>query len=93
MGNPMIYKRPIDCASNYHLEVDTAKKYCCQEPPHWHLCERGQRIGQIWTSSCTFEKMPDAPHKVVNEALEKTYKYRSNIEEAYYYNKINGSDD
>lgn len=77
----------------YRMELDIAKQYCAQEPPHWHLCKNGTRIGQIsadgyWTSYPS----TDANSKVIEEAEDLTREYRYKIIEYYNYNKENGAD-
>ncbi len=77
----------------YYMELDTAKQYCAQEQPHWHLCKNGKRIGQISASgSWTSYPSTDANSKIIKEAEQLTSQYRPTIIEYYNYNKENGAD-
>ena len=91
MGYPKRFVQTID--SVYSMEVDVSKWDCAREAPHWHLCEHGQRVGQIFVGSSAFTKLPSGVNnRIVNKAIELTQTYASDIREAYLYNKDNGAD-
>ena len=91
MGNPKRFEKDID--SVYSMEVDVSRWDCAREAPHWHLCERGRRVGQIFVGSSTFTELPSGVNnRIVNKAIELTQNYASEIREIYLYNKDNGAD-
>lgn len=91
MGYPRRFEKSID--SVYSMEVDVSKWDCAREAPHWHLCERGRRVGQIFVGSSTFTELPSGVNnRIVNEAISLTQTYASEIRETYLYNKENGAD-
>ena len=91
MSYPKTFEKVID--SVYSMEVDVSKWDCSREAPHWHLCERGKRVGQIFVGSSTFSYLPyGVNNRVVNRAIELTQTYASDIRETYLYNKVNGAD-
>lgn len=77
----------------YRMVLDTAKQYCAQEDPHWHLCKNGKRVGQI-SAYGTWTKYPstDVSSRAIREAEDLTSQYSSTIIEYYNYNKVNGAD-
>ncbi|MBP5674716.1 hypothetical protein J6W91_00085 [Candidatus Saccharibacteria bacterium] len=92
MGNPRTLKVSLD-EYGYYMELDTAKQYCAQEAPHWHLCKNGRRIGQIsYDGYWTTYPSTDASSSIIKEAERLTSQYRSEIIEYYNYNKENGAD-
>lgn len=89
MGYPRTLSVPLG-EYGYEMVLDTKKDDCNRERPHWHLCQRGRRIGQIsafgeWTS------YPDVSASIRKEAEALTRTYRSEIEDGYDYNRINGA--
>lgn len=89
--NPRTLKIYLD-SYGYYMELDTRKSDCnFERTPHWHLCQRGRRIGQIsawgqWAST------PDVSTSVRKEAEELTARYSSEICESYEHNALYGSD-
>jgi len=88
--NPIRFEKTIDRI--YHLEVDIGRDDCNREKAHWHLCERGRRIAQIFIDPVHYECVPcGVQQRVVNEALELTECYSRDIREAYLHNKVFGA--
>jgi hypothetical protein len=92
MGYPRRFEKDFR-EYGYHMEVDVKKSDCNREPVHWHLCQRRDRIGQIWVSSGLWEELPDVGKKIREEAEELTRYYSDEITDTYLYNKVNGADD
>lgn len=91
MSHPKTFEKTID--SVYKMEVDINKWDCAREAPHWHLCERGRRIGQIFVGSSAFSKLPSGVNnRIINDAIDLTRRYASEIRETYLYNKEYGAD-
>lgn len=91
MGYPKRFEKTID--SVYSMEVDVIKWDCAREAPHWHLCEKGRRVGQIFVGSAAFKELPSGvPNRIINEAISLTQSYAGEIRDTYLYNKENGSD-
>ena len=92
MGNPRTLRVNLN-EHGYRMELDTAKQYCAQEPPHWHLCKNGIRVGQISADGLWTEyPSTDVSRRAIEEAESLTRSYRSEIIEYYNYNKENGAD-
>ena len=92
MGYPKTLKENLSSYGLY-MELDTAKQYCAQEPPHWHLCKNGKRIGQIFTNGLWKDHEPEDVNKsTLREIVDLTLRLADKITEYYYYNKENGSD-
>lgn len=91
MGYPRRFEQPLK-EYGYKMEVDIRKWDCHREPIHWHLCKNGQRIGQIWVPSATWEDIPPVSSSIMKEAEELTRRYSSEITDTYLYNKENGAD-
>lgn len=92
MGIPITFEKPLS-SYGYHMEVDTAKKYCCREPAHWHLVHGRSRVGQIWVDSLLWEEEPDVGRSIQKEAEALTSTWSDEIKNAYFYNREHGSDD
>ena len=88
--NPRRWEKPL--SGDYALEVDVKKDDCNREPPHVHLTFRGRRIGQIWTESATFERLPsDAPSSIINDAIYEVERNRWEINEVSNDNRQYGA--
>ena len=86
---PERFEKRID--SDYKMEVDVKRDDCRREPAHWHLVKNGVRIAQMWVDSCMFERDPDAPRRVKEEAERLTSMYASEIKATYRHNAEYGA--
>ena len=89
-NSPERFEKPLRASSSYHMEVDLAKDDCNREAPHWHLCQNGRRIGQIFTYG-SWASTPDVSASIRNEAEELTRTWRDEIESAYNHTREHGA--
>ena len=89
MGTPCTLQVPLK-EDGYCMVLDTARKQCMEELPHWHLYKNGAKIGQIsWNGR--WQEIPSADNSVLKEAEESTIEYSKQIREFYYRNRMYGS--
>lgn len=74
----------------YCMVLDTARKQCMEEPPHWHLSQDGVKVGQIsW--NLKWQEKPSVEDSIIKEAEESTIEHSRQIREFYYHNRMYGN--
>lgn len=87
---------PIRCefsVGRLIVKVDLSKWDCNREPAHCHVYVNGDRIGQVWLDSITFESIPnELSFREVNDVLRAIADHRYELNNAYENNRKYGSD-
>ena len=91
MGTPRTLEVPLT-VQGFSLKLDTERcSWTELKDPHWHLWNRGHKIGTITADGTWKEISYDIKRSIREEIEQLTLLYADRIREDYQYNARNGS--